>query len=229
MIKGEVQGVNIEEILKSKEGWFKTTFRGYKPADVDCFFQEVTRYCHELIGEKKQLEEKLANCREQESYIHAALIKAEKAAALTVTEAEEERKKILAAAAREAREIVLEAKQSALGMLEETKQYKQQVEELLHQHKQDGEMLLNKLYEYINNHIDSLKDEFFQEITDSLARLEQVFTAAGKPYTEGDLIGSGLPAQYEEKRGTHQGEEGEPRQEEEEPEQSASPEKDKVA
>ncbi|HHU85584.1 MAG: hypothetical protein ACOX86_06375 [Pelotomaculaceae bacterium] len=68
------------------------------------------------------------------------------------------------------------------------------MEELLHKHKQDAEMLLNKLYDNINNHIDSLKEEFFREISDSLTGLEQVFTAAGKPYTEGDLIGSSHPA-----------------------------------
>jgi hypothetical protein len=53
---------------------------------------------------------------------------------------------------------------------------------------------LDKLYDNINNHIDSLKEEFFREISDSLTGLEQVFTAAGKPYTEGDLIGSSHPA-----------------------------------
>ena len=55
-------------------------------------------------------------------------------------------------------------------------------------------MLLNNLYDNINNHLDSLKEEFFREISDSLTGLEQVFTAAGKPYTEGDLIGSSHPA-----------------------------------
>ncbi|OPZ73401.1 MAG: DivIVA protein [Firmicutes bacterium ADurb.Bin456] len=264
--------MNIEEILKSKEGWFKTTFRGYKPADVDYFFQEVSRYCHGLIEEKKRLEEELtvcgnraglirgagaaaveiraraeaeaqciqekakiyleqlppdagqktrrafqakclfetlgahrkklraaaqelkegqAYCREQETYIHAALIKAERIAAQTVLGAEEERKKILDIAAQEAEEIILGARKNSLEIIREAEQYKQQVEDLLYKHKRDGEKLLNKLSGYIESQLNSLKDIFFQDFKDSLDGLCRNYTAISKPDTGVDPASEG--------------------------------------
>ena len=60
-----------------------------------------------------------------------------------------------------------------LGLLEETKQYKQQVEGLCTNTNRTPKCL-NKLYDNINNHIDSLKKSFSGNIR-LLTGLEQVF------------------------------------------------------
>ncbi len=122
---------------------FKKVLRGYSPAEVDAFIQEMVYYYDILIEEKQKLLAEIKAYRRQKKYLSDLLIRSKQ----------------------QVENILAEARQKARNLLIEAEQQRQKMElDLIKSLQQKNTHLVGKYFLLAQKHLDELEREFTGEM-----------------------------------------------------------------
>jgi DivIVA domain-containing protein len=163
---------HAEEFLRALQAIrFHRTFRGYAPSEVDELLARASGLIEQQDKQIQELERKAAHLEEQEELLKATLLRAEKNAVLTRTEAENEARLVKSNAAEQASILIEQASRRLEATENELANYRRLYEARLLGYEHESHALIDRFSIVAKRHVEAMAQEVSADVRELVRRL----------------------------------------------------------
>lgn len=163
---------HAEEFLRALQSIrFHRTFRGYAPLEVDELLASAGHQIEQQDKQFQELERKATHLQEQEELLKATLLRAEKNAVLTRTEAESEARLVKSNAAEQASILIEQASRRLEATENELANYRRLYEARLIGYEHESHALIDRFSILMKRHVEAMAQEVSADVRELVRRL----------------------------------------------------------
>jgi len=163
---------HAEDFLKTLQSVrFHRTFRGYAPSEVDELLAHAGVQIEQQEKQIQELERKSALLQEQEELLKATLLRAEKNAVLTRTEAENEARLVKSNAADQASILIEQASRRLEATENELANYRRLYEARLLGYEHESHAVIDRFSVLAKRHVEAMTQEVSADVRELVRRL----------------------------------------------------------
>lgn len=147
---------------------FNKGMRGYEVLEVDTYISDLLNYCQTLNNQINTLEKRVSSFEEQEQYLKATLVTAEKTAASIIENAKITAQNMQNHIEKKAIDLITSAENEANA-------YRHNVYKCFFGYEQELRLVMERFHSIASKHMENLEKEIVEEIKSTVSTMDSEF------------------------------------------------------